>query len=89
MNGATILTIIIVAAAAYGLYRAACWIGERAVGDEPEDATLSRLDVLDGVGTRLPPLHQPEPDAGKHIDMDKPVGHAHAHNILRILDRAG
>jgi hypothetical protein len=34
--------------------------------------------------TDLPPLTPPSPDAGKHLDWDRPVGYAHAASILAL-----
>lgn len=45
INGLTLLVLI----AVYAVYKIGCWIGEAPV---IEDAPLSRLDVLDGVGSR-------------------------------------
>lgn len=35
----------------------------------------------------LPPLTPPRPNAGQHIDWDRPVGYSHAANVLEILAR--
>lgn len=37
--------------------------------------------------TDLPPLTPPNPNAGQHLDWDRPVGYGHAANVLEILAR--
>ena len=36
----------------------------------------------------LPPLSPPRPNAGQHIDWDRPVGYSHAASILALLTLA-
>ena len=35
----------------------------------------------------IPPLTPPRPNAGQHIDWDRPVGYSHAGNILALLTK--
>jgi hypothetical protein len=48
-NGFNLLGWIVGLAVLYGCFKLACWIGEAPL---IEDAPLSRLDRLDGVGDR-------------------------------------
>lgn len=34
----------------------------------------------------LPPLTPPRPNAGQHLDWDRPVGYGHAASILAVLN---
>lgn len=36
--------------------------------------------------TDLPPLTPPNPNAGQHLDWDRPVGYGHAASILAFLN---
>ena len=58
----------------YGLCRA-CAVELGYLSEESEDET------------DLPPLTPPRPNAGQHIDWDRPVGYSHAAAILAILQK--